>query len=155
MAFEYFRVKRGLEKKFLWRELWSCSELSPPPWEKWWWVLFCNSKPKEVSSKGLIRELCIVFLAVGEPRVLMSASGLRNLEQPMHQCLTQPRRSRRESKDRLVNYVGGKMGVLVLENWPAIPVFVRARDMQVFSRDQIRLQKTEPMRSCFESSQVW
>lgn len=67
-----------------------------------------------------------MFPAVGGPRGLMPALGLRNLEQPMHQCLTQPRKSRRESKDRLVNYVGGRMGVLVLENWSAFPGFMRA-----------------------------
>lgn len=27
MVFEYMRVKRGLEKKFILRELWLCSEL--------------------------------------------------------------------------------------------------------------------------------
>lgn len=155
MAFEYLRVKKGLEKKFLWRELWSCSELSPPPWKEWWWALFCNPKPSEASSKGLIRELWIIFLAVGEPRGLMPASGLRNLEQPMHQCLTQPRKSRRESKDRLVNCVGGRMGVLMLENWPAFQALSEHEICEYFLGTRSRLQSTEPMNSCFESSQEW
>lgn len=69
-----------------------------------------------------------MFLAVGGPRGLMPASGLRYLEWPVHQYLTHPRKSRRESKDKLVSYVSGRTGVLMLENQPAFPVFVRARD---------------------------
>lgn len=85
----------------------------------------------------------------------MPASGLRNLEQPMHQCLTQPRKSRRESKDRLVNSVGGRMGVLMLENWPAFQALSEHEICEYFLGTRSRLQSTEPMNSCFESSQEW
>lgn len=73
--------------------------------------------PREASSGGLIR---MMFCAVGGPRGLMPTSGPRYLEWPMHQYLTHPRKSRRES------YESGRTGVLMLENWPAFPVFVRA-----------------------------
>lgn len=57
MAFEYMRVKRGLEKKFILRELWSCSELSPHHLGRKSGEYRLVPQATEGPSRGLIREL--------------------------------------------------------------------------------------------------
>lgn len=148
-------VKRRLETTFLWRELWSCSELSPPFGRNSDEYCLVTPRLEGIIKRTNQRALNSTYYSWRTWRP-MPKSSLSNLEWSTHWGLIHPKKSGRQGRGRLANCVGGRMGRLMLGNWPAFPVFVRAWDMWVFPRVQIwTLQRREPRSKRFESSPVW